>query len=283
MREFFHSLRFKVFLGIIVALLGLMLWASTSDSATFPSSVIGAITTPIQSVASRITGFFTGKESNAGKLQKENEELKQQLRDTTEKLVDYDKIKSENDRYKDYLGIKEQNPDFEFEPAVVVSRDPNDRFYSFTIDKGSVHGIELKDPVMTADGLVGFVSELGPTYAKVLTILDVSTNVGATDSHTSDAGVLNGTALLAKEGLCRLSYLRRDCQVAVGDLIITSGTGGFYPSRLVVGTVKELKPDEQGVSLNAIIEPKADIRALTSVFVIKTFTVHLEGEEAASE
>ena len=76
-------------------------------------------------------------------------------------------------------------------------------------------GVELRDPVITADGLVGYVSEVYPTYSIVRSILDPSTEIGAQDSHTQENGVVGlNTIDLAKEGMCRLNYLDRGSSVS---------------------------------------------------------------------
>ena len=81
-----------------------------------------------------------------------------QITDLNEKLIDYEKIKAENDQLKEIADIKEVNPDYDLEPANVISRDASDPFCSFQINKGSLNGIEVGDVVMTSQGLVGPVS-----------------------------------------------------------------------------------------------------------------------------
>lgn len=97
----------------------------------------------------------------SGEILEENERLKEENRRLTQRQLEFDKYKLENEQLKEYLDIKEKNPDFDFETAFVIGRDPNDRFYAFTIDKGSLDGISLHDPVITEDGLVGMVVEVG--------------------------------------------------------------------------------------------------------------------------
>lgn len=108
----------------------------------------------------------------------------------------------------------------------MVARDPDDRFYSFTIDRGSLSGIEPLDPVVTADGLVGVVREVGVNYSKVVTILDVWIDVGARDVRTRDIGIVTGSVDLAADGKCRLNYLPRESGAAPGDIVVTSGHRG---------------------------------------------------------
>ena len=271
MKDFIHTLRFKVFLVLALLLLGLMLYsASTGGFASAPSSVISAVTSPIQGIFRGIGSIFEGNPSEKA-LKAENEKLKKENQELTSKIVDYNIMKEQNEEYKKYLGIKQENPDFEFEHAKVLGSDPNERFYGFTINKGTTNGVKPKDTVITPDGLVGFVKEVSPFSAKIATILDPSANAAVYSSQTRDSGVVGGTFELAEQGFTKLSYLTKESRVAIGDLIVTSGLYGIYPEGLVVGTVKELKPEKQGLTIYGVIEPKTDIRKVREVFVIKGF------------
>ena len=186
--------------------------------------------------------------------------------------MNYEEYKHENEELRKYLDIeyKEEHPDFEMTPAAVVARDPDSRFYSFTIDKGSLDGVAPYDPVVCADGLVGRVKEVGLTYSKVITILDVEIDVGAYDARTRDIGIVNGSVALAADGRCIMNYLPRESGAAQGDLVVTSG-GNLYPKGLVIGKIARLDNAPGNISLYAEIEPTADIRNLTDVMVITSF------------
>lgn len=285
MHDFIKSWRFKALVAAAVVLVAFMLRAAyTGGLGTVASKTLGVLVSPLQKVSGMIsdsaTGFFQ-KYLQAGKTQEENEELRKENRELREKLVDYETIKQQNEQYKEFLSIKERNNDFEFEPASVIGRDPNARFYSFTIDVGSLDGVEVRDPVITSDGLVGMVYEVGPTYAKVHTILDVSLDVGAFNPRTKDTGIVTGTVELAQNGNCRMEYLDRDSQAQEGDIIVTSGISGIFPKDLTIGTIRSIAPEDHGMSLYAVIEPAADIREIKDVFVIKSFAG--QGSEIVSQ
>ena len=275
-QDFIKSWRFKVLIALVIVLVAFMIRGATSEEglAGFTSQLMSTITAPLQKISSSTahaaTEFFS-QFVNASSIKEENEELQAQINELNQKLVDYEKIKAENEQYKQFLEIKELNPDYQFETATVIGRDPNERFGSFTIDKGSLHGVSFEDPVITSAGLVGRVYEVGLTSSKVMTILDVSTNVGAYDSQTQDTGIVTGYAGLADQGLCRMIYIDRESSVAVGDLITTSGSGGTYPQGLVIGTVTDIRPDDHSVSLVATIQPAEDILNVKDVVVITSF------------
>ena len=276
MGDFFKSRKFKVLIALFIMLIALMLRASwTGGLSPAIEQVAGAVVAPFQKLSSTISdgvsGFFR-RYARADEVAQENEALRSEINELRAQLVNYEEYKHENEELRKYLDIeyKEEHPDFEMTPAAVVARDPDSRFYSFTIDKGSLDGVAPYDPVVCADGLVGRVKEVGLTYSKVITILDVEIDVGAYDARTRDIGIVNGSVALAADGRCNMNYLPRESGAAQGDLVVTSG-GNLYPKGLVIGKIARLDNAPGNISLYAEIEPTADIRNLTDVMVITSF------------
>jgi rod shape-determining protein mreC len=207
----------------------------------------------------------------AGEIEEENAQLEEKVRTLTQQVADLERYRRENEQLREYLEIKEEHSDFSFASASVIGRDTAERFYSFTIDAGSEAGIEKFDPVITSDGLVGLVSEVGKNYAKVLTILDTTIEVGAYDIRTRDIGTTSGDITLARNGQLRLNMLPKDCTVSQGDLIYTTGYGGLYPKDLAIGEVTEIHTDSSGMSMYAVIDPLSDIETVKDVLVITSF------------
>ena len=283
MGDFFKSIRFKILVAVLAFLLAFMLRAAyTGGLAPMTSQILGILTNPLQKASASVSASFSGlfdRMFRSGEILEENERLKEENRRLTQRQLEFDKYKLENEQLKEYLDIKEKNPDFDFETAFVIGRDPNDRFYAFTLDKGSLDGISLHDPVITEDGLVGMVVEVGPTYAKVATILDVMLEISSYDSRTKDIGITTGRIDLAEEGLCQLTLLQRESGASAGDIVITSNVGGLYPKDLVIGTIREVRTESHGISLYAVIEPAVDVRTVKDVLVITSF----EGQASAAE
>ena len=275
MQKFFKSWGFKILCALAVFAVAIMIRAAASGSAdVFLSQAVSVISQPFLKASSSVTNSvqnFLDRFANAEELYLENQELKKQLQDANEKLIGAEQDKRENEQFRSFLGLKETNPDYEFEPATVIGRDSTNRFYSFTIDRGSLHGVEEADPVITADGLVGIVWEVGLTYSHVRTILDISVEVGVYDISTRDSGILNGDITLSSEGLCKLKFLPKESGISSGNLIVTSGIGGVFPKDLPVGVVKAIEVDSSGLSLTAKIVPTADIENVTDVLIIKSF------------
>ncbi len=275
MKDFLRSIKFKVLIVVLALLFGIMLYAaSTGGFATFPETVLHTITQPFVKLSSSISGAATGffdKFINASEISKENERLREENTKLKEQMKDYDNFRYENEQYKELLKIKEQNPDYKLEPASIIGRDTEYKFEQFIINKGTLDGISLKDPVITPEGLIGYISRVGPTFATVTTVLDVSIDVGCYVSRTRDTGIISGDVDLSQKGLTKLMYLTRETTIAEGDLVITSGIGGIYPKGLIVGTIKEVKADTNGISVFASVKPAVDVANVKDVVVITDF------------
>lgn len=275
MREFFKSRRFKIILAIVAVILGGMLYAaSTGGVAPLPERMLSYVVVPVQKAAAWVSNGITDFLSvffDARENYEENIQLKEDISDLRKQLVDYEKIKTENERLKEITGLKEMNPDIEFQPAGVIARDPDDRFGSFTIDVGTLHGVSVRDPVVTGEGLVGYVSEVGPSYAKVTTILSPDLNVGAVEIRTKDTGNITGSVETAAKGLTQLELLPKDTQVKAGDIVVTAGTSGFFPQDIIIGTVEEVILEPSGITCTAVIQPVSEIDEIKNVFVLTDF------------
>lgn len=273
MRAFFKSTRFKILSSVFVVLLFFMLRAAwTGGLSPLLAQVAGLVVTPLQSVSSSISGSVNDlfrRYIRADETLLENETLRDENSELRRQMVEFEQYKRENRDLKLYYGIKDTNPDFEMEPASVVERD-NTRFYSFSIDKGSLNGINLRDPVICSEGLVGTISEIYPNRATVVTILDVEADVGAYVDRTRDIGTVTGTVALASDGHCKLTYLPRESGAAAGDTVVTSGSD-LFPKNIIIGRIAAMREEAGGISKYAVVQPDADIRALTEVMVIKSF------------
>ncbi len=277
MKEFFHSVKFRILICIAALLLGLMTYvAVTIGTQTAPEQIISTITYPFVSAANAISNGVSGfidKLVNADKYKSENEKLSAELAEMYKHTMDFDSLKQENDQLREMLELKERSEDFIFsEPCSVIGRNSNDIYCGFTINKGKVSGISEGDPVITSVGLVGRVTSIADNYAKVTTILSPQVNVGVYTMRSKTTGVLENDINSAQQGLCLMSNILKDADIREGDIIFTSGKSGLFPDDVQVGIVKEIYDDPNGFSKHAIIELTQDVRTVTSVFVITNFS-----------
>ena len=275
MRFFLRSPQFKKAMAIVAVVVALAITAGLVGGRMSPQAgVLGAVAAPFQQLGNAVAGAFGTIADNfksAAKLNQEKESLQNEVNKLREQLTEYEEAVNENEFYEKYLNIKDANPDFEFAPAMVLVFDPDDIFGGFTVSAGSFQGIALYDPVITDEGVVGYISEVGITTSKVTTILDPALVCGAFDSRTGDAGVLSGTTEFVVDGYTRFYNLPRTCSVAVGDLVVTSGSGVF-PDGLILGSINNIASDQISSSLFASVTPAVKFGEIKKVMIITAFS-----------
>lgn len=268
MKDFLKSTLFKVLCGVAAFFVGMMIYAATTNVGT----ITGAVLTPIQNgftaVVNAVENLFSGIGSSS-RLAEENEQLRSQINTLREQQVELDELRRQNDFYKSFLGLKEQNPDYRFTAARVIASDPSDIYGNFTINAGTLSDVSVGCAVITPEGLCGVVTEVGLNYAYVRTLLDPEVQISAYDSRTREDGLIAGSVELARAGQLRLTQLERSDTAAAGDYVVTYG--GSYPEGLLIGEILEISPASDGLSKYAVVRPFADIHALSNVFVITSF------------
>lgn len=283
MRDVLKASSFKALVIAVVVLLGLIIY-TTSAGGSFIASLLGFVSTPMQSVATNVTGSvtefldldgFTKDElkSLVNALQTENGQLQ-------DRLVDYDELKQENERLRQQLKISQADPEVEMRSAAVIGRDPNDVFFGFSIGIGTLSGVSAGDPVITSQGLVGVVTQAYATTSKVECLLSEDVQVAAVSIDKQETGVINCNIMMASSGLLRLDYLSPYTKLEPGDIITTSGAGGVYPAKLKIGQVESVEKSDKDVSRYAVVRPFQDLSSVTDVQVIINFPG--KGEEDAA-
>jgi len=156
MRFFFRSRQFKIIISVFLAVIILATVFRILGKKMAPTAdIAGTIAAPFQSLATKISEMFSDLSvmlSDGNELLLENTKLESEINELRNQMSDYDEISAQNEFYKKYLGLKEANPDFEFAPATLISRDSDDPYGSFVINQGSSAGISLYDPVYNDSG-----------------------------------------------------------------------------------------------------------------------------------
>lgn len=275
MRRFFKSMAFRIFAVVLAALLCGTALAAVSRSSVSPvTAAVSVVFTPAHRIASAVARTFsslpfTFRSSSA--LLKENKALQKQIDSLMDQMVDYEQIKKKNELYKEFLQVKEEHEDYTFVPACIIGRNASDRVGTVTLNAGSSEGVEVNDPVIYGNYVVGVVTSVAPLQCTVSTLLNPSVNVSAYEVRTRDLGYVTTTTELAQQGLCIMPGLSNTTAVTAGGMVCTSGVGGIYPRDLIIGTVTDVIDGTVDISASAVIKPGADLEEVTDVFIITYF------------
>lgn len=239
-------------------------------------NAIGVITSPFQRAAVWVSdgiNGFTAYFTEYNRLAKENEELKEQLKKSKDEIYSAALIEEENEWLRKYLSLKREHMDYELEDASIISREAGNYMTVFVLNRGSLHGVETNMPIITEDGVVGYIAETGLTWSKGITLAETASSVGAYVERSNEIGVISGSYALKENGECIMSYLPKDADIKAGDRILTSGIGSIYPQGLVIGEVTEVVHDEYTREIKATVKLSASFQNLKKVMIIKSFNI----------
>lgn len=259
---------------IAVALAVMSFFASTSSPL---ANLTGVLSSPFRSAYSALAGWVGEQQAyfaDNQALLEENQALRNQIAEMEREVRLAKDDSEENARLRELLELREKRRDFQFEAAAITQRSSSNWISSLTLDRGTLHGVAVNNCVVTEEGfLVGIVTQVGLNWCTVLTVLDTDTSLGALVFRSGDVAVAQGDFVLMNENRLSLTYLPADCELLVGDLVVTSGLGGYYPADLVIGRVESLQLDDSGSTRFAVVEPSARLDDLKQVFIIKSFDI----------
>lgn len=278
MKRFLEKRGLWLLLAIAVVAVTLAAMSILSSTASPLGNLVGVITSPFRSAAQSVADWYNEKQdyfADNRALRAENEELKRRIAEMQADVRDAETALEENARYREMLGLREKHRSFELESARVLNRSRSNWTSSLTLNCGTDYGIAVGDCVITERyELVGVVSEAGYNWCTVLTVIDTDSSLGARVFRTGDVGLAQGDFALMGQGLLELSYLPNEgSQLLPGDLVLSSGLGGYYPADLTIGSVREVRTDDSGAASYAAVQPAADLETLTQVFVVKDFEI----------
>ena len=273
MKHFFTT---RVRVVLIVALLLAVGLAVVSDltGLSIQDMVVKGVLTPIRSGASRLAdgaeqiyNYIFGYEALAA----ENASLKEQLSQMQDEARRADSVSRENSYLRSVIGLKENNPSWELVDAYVISRSSQEWSSTFTVSRGSNAGIQAGMCAITANGeVVGLVSEVGPNYAVIKSVMDSSLEISSTISSSGYNGMVQGGYASGLKGLLRMNYLPSSAVIRNNDQVVTSGSM-VYPRNLIVGYVVDAGFDDAGVAKYALLKPAVDVGSLELVFIVTQY------------
>ena len=245
-----------------------------SGGTTFSEGLVGDLMAPLRSgvaaidrQALRLYNYVFSYEA----LEAENAALKQQILEMEEDVRTAQELQRENHRYEQLLGIREEHDDYVLEPAYLISWDSSSWRSTFTIGKGTNHGLLAGMAVISENQqMIGLITDVGTNWATVTTILDNGLEISASVASSGYTGVVQGTYESEDTQMLRMNYLTTDAQLKNGDQVVTTGST-LYPKGLLLGKITNVSLDETGVAKFAGLKASCDLDDLEQVFIITGF------------
>lgn len=277
MKRFLSKYGIWLLSGVAVIVVVLCIISAVSSGTPFLRNAAGVIASPFRAAGASMAGWFSDMGDHFDSvetLQEENDALRRQVADLEQQLRQAQKDSEENQRLRDLLELTDQRRDLQTVAARVSERSVSNWASTLTLNRGTSAGIAIGNCAIDQYGnLVGVVTDAGLNWCTVTTILDTTSAIGATVFRTEQVAVAQGQLGLMSQNQLALTYLE-DAELLIGgDLVTTSGLGGYYPAGLPIGTVAELRTDTGGLTQYAVLTPKAAINAVTQVFLITRFDV----------
>lgn len=237
-------------------------------------SAVNTLFTPLKKLSLHAVDAIDGYASyftEFDKLEEENDRLKEELTALREEVHRSKQLEEKYEWLSEYLELKMQNPQYKMKNAMVCGRESGNYGSVFMIDIGSSSGVAVGMPVVTGDGVLGYISETGVNWAKAVSLTESSSSIGAYDERSGALGILKGDYKLSTEGKCLLTYIEEGSDIKEGDRILTGGYGSIYPRGLIIGYVTEIKTDPYSRSITAVVSSSAESQRISQVMVITDY------------
>lgn len=261
---------------VLLAVLALVFFLLMRDPGhvSIAENAVGSVFSPVVNAVNSATTYL--RDVTLGvrdyfKMGRDLEDARQQITDLKLQLVGMEEESIENDRLKSLLNAKESDSGQDRVYARVIAREPGVWFDMFTINVGTTSGIAQNMAVVTGDGLVGRIYEVGANYAKVLSLIDSRSAVACLIERTRDNGVMRGKIETYSETPeCNMYYLPAVSDVAPGDVVLTSGVDTLFPKGIKVGTVTQVSRQQDSSERFIVVMPSADFQHIEDVLVLRT-------------
>lgn len=259
--------------GLCAVCLLLIVLSFFTDRISGPFKVLANITVvPMQQGVTYVGSLlheFSDNFQTMKAVQSENEKLQAKVDELLMENSTLQQERYELDRLRELYKLDMNYAEYEKVGAHVIGCDSGNWFSTFTIDKGSADGIAVDMNVIADKGLVGIVTDVGPTWATVRSIIDDSSNVSAMVLSTSDRCIVNGNLTLINEGKLSFEQMENnDNTVAVGEQVVTSHISDKYLQGILIGYISEVTVDSNNLTRSGYITPAVDFKNLQEVLVI---------------
>lgn len=284
----FRNKRLFILLISIIVLLGLIGFSlKDRENISAPEKFIQDTVAWGQKIVNIPIIYVTDVVSNIKEFKntyEENQVFKEKISEYKTLIYDMQELKKENEELRDTLEKTESITDYNPIQATVTSRSPERWIEQITINKGTKDGVETNMAVITADGMIGKILTAShfTSTIQLLTGFDEFNRISASINQDKEDGKdkeIFGLIEKYDEKTHSLSFRiieESDQNVEKGDLVVSSGMGGVFPTGLPIGTVKEVVPDQYGLTSTALVKPAADMYSVNHVIVVDRSLVEKE-------
>lgn len=237
------------------------------------NAVAGYVFIPMQRGINTVGTWITEKADNLKKLSDvmaENEELQRQVDSLTSELNTVKLEQYELENLQELVELDQKYPSYDKVAANVIGKNGGNWFNNFTIDKGSDDGIEVDMNVLAGSGLVGIVTDVGPNYAKITSIINDTTKVVGMVLATSDNLTVSGSLQNMNENMV-IDFINlndKDDEVQVGDPVVTSYISDKYQQGFLIGYISTIQTDSNNLTKSGTITPAVDFEHIQEVLVV---------------
>jgi rod shape-determining protein MreC len=241
------------------------------SNISFAENGVGVTLNSVQSVFYSVNSNIRNSFSfifNISNIKAENIKLIKRNSELESKALDYDGLKSENDRLRSALNFTSQQTEYNYVGGDIIGKSGGSFLDQFVLNKGSKDGIAKGMIAITDQGLVGQISSVGTNWSVIQSLANENLAVsGMVLSTGENSGIVKGYISDSKF-LARLDYLPIDSKVKKNDVIMTSGLGGVYPKGIRIGYVTSVQEDQGRVVKVAVIQPYVDLNKIQEVIVV---------------
>ncbi len=284
-----NSLKNKYwFGGLCMLCAALMLLSFFAEQVGGPFKIVASFTViPMQQGVNQVGIWlheFSENFKTMKSVQAENEKLQEELDMLMAENSALQQEKYELERLRELYKLDMNYAEYEKIGAHVIGCDSGNWFSMFTIDKGSLDGVRVDMNVIAGNGLVGIVTETGPTWATVRSVIDDSSNVSAMVLSTSDRCIVNGDLTLINDGKLSFEQMENnDNTVVIGDQVVTSHISDKYLQGILIGYIREVSVDSNNLTRSGYITPAVDFKNLQEVLVITETKEDVKNKTNANE
>lgn len=264
----------SLYLALIVALIFLGIAVDRVGYLSSGRALVQTALSPLQGLISstaRDLALLNEQTEDVLALQAKNTELEALVNNLMVENVRLREVERENLLLRQLLNYTRSNPQFSYQTTSLVARstgvDPSNLLYYVYVDVGARDGIANDMPVITDRGLVGRITAVGPRSAQVLMLIDAASSVNAIIQNSRVTGLVRGNI----DGSLVMERIPPSEQVNPGDIVLTSGLGGNFPDKLVIGQVTEVIQRDQDMFQTARIRPTVDFGKLETMLIITSF------------